>query len=295
MIASANFTKTTSKIFGTADVVAENHADNHVDMIDYKFGYNSVDDAEINMQGVAYALGCFQKFNWAETVKVHFILPRRDEVSTHTFSREDDYMDMLMRLEMVIRRALAEEKELSPNTEACKYCGKRVTCPALQSKLLPLAKKYAQGAGNFEVSLWDKLDPLAIDDPIMIGKMMEVASVVENWGKEVRKEALRMAHQEGEQIPGYSVHHRKTTTKFSGEEMEDVYNALSDKFTPEEFMAVCKASLSDIAKAYATKLPHGTKKDARPSIESALLANDLIPEDEDQLLLPYLRKQRNLT
>jgi len=281
-------------IFGTADVVAEFPEREHVEMLDYKFGYNPVDDAEINIQGQAYALGCFQKFQWAKTVTVRFILPRRDEVTVHTFNREPDMDYIIMRVELIVTRAKAKT-ELITNTEACKYCGSRVTCPALQSKLLPLAKKYAQGTDNFEVALWDNLNPMAIDDPVMIAKMLEVSGVVENWGKEVRREALRMAHQEGEDIPGYSVLHRKPTAKFKGEEMEEVYNALSDFFTPEEFMSICKASLTDIAKAYAQKLPVGEKKEARPRIEAELLRNDLVPEDDDQLLIPYLRKQRNLT
>ena len=40
-------------IFGTGDVIMCHEERNHIDLVDYKFGYGEIDDAEDNIQGQA--------------------------------------------------------------------------------------------------------------------------------------------------------------------------------------------------------------------------------------------------
>src|SRR5690348_15480883 len=47
----------------------------YAELIDYKFGYWSVEDAKNNLQALAYILGVFKKFPSVERIKFFFKLP----------------------------------------------------------------------------------------------------------------------------------------------------------------------------------------------------------------------------
>ena len=281
-------------IFGTADRLIWKEESLHLDLVDFKFGYGEVDEADINIQGLAYAIGAIDIYPEAETVTIHFIIPRRDELLKHEFSR-GEIDGARERVRLIIDRALSDNEELlSPNAEACKYCGVRATCKALADKVLPIAKKYAEGAEAFEISLYKDLDPSNIEDPNTLNKMMHIAAVVDNWGKAVRKESLRRAVEEGTNFPDFDLQHRRPSFSFKGEEMLEVFESLKNLLSPEEFAAACKTTLAELSKAVKSKLPRGEKMTARGQVESTLLQAGLLPEDDEQSMTPYLRRKRNL-
>ena len=280
-------------IFGTADRLVWREKSRHLDLVDFKFGYGEIDEPDINIQGIAYGIGGIDKYPAAKTLTVHFLIPRRDEVLTHTFTREE-LEAQRDRLKLIIERALLNEPDLSPNTESCKYCGVRARCPALASKLLPIAKKYASTAKAFEVSLYEDMSPANIEDPEMLNKMMQVAAVVDNWGSAVKKESLRRAVEEGVEYTDFDLHYRRPSFTFKGEEMVALFDAASHLLNDDELARTCKTSVNELAKALAAKLPRGEKGTARGTIESILLQAGLIPEDDEVHTTPYLRRKRNL-
>jgi hypothetical protein len=77
------------RTWGYADRVRLNTKENpnRCDLVDWKFGFNGVIDAKHNLQGKAYALGLFETYPSLQEITVHFVLPRRGEVSIHTFRR----------------------------------------------------------------------------------------------------------------------------------------------------------------------------------------------------------------
>ena len=160
-------------IFGRADEIILHEDRVHGDLVDYKFGRSPVEDAEDNPQSLAYGLGVIDMFDWVETLTVHFVIPRRDELLVHTFTRAE--LEALRdRVRLIIERATADNPVLTPSPEACRFCGCRLTCPALADKLLPIAKKYADSAEDFEVAVMDNLNPAEVEDPAVMGKMKSV-------------------------------------------------------------------------------------------------------------------------
>ena len=276
-------------LFGSIDELIVFKDEKRADVCDYKFGRNPIEEAEINPQTLAYAIGAFQLFPYLEKITVHFIIPRRDELLRHTFTK-DDLESMVNRIKLIVERATADPPQYNPNTEGCGWCGKRAVCPALADKLLPIAKKYSSASEDFEVSLMEKMDPALIDDPKIIGMMKSVAQIVDKWGDAVNKRALEMAVEQGEEIPGYSLHYRSPSTKIK--DPQAAFDALSKHLTPEEFMEACSASVSALSKAVASKLPRGEKKNARAKVEQALMSNGVIPDEDDLDTTPYLRKAK---
>ena len=113
-------------IFGTVDRVIIKGE--HVDLVDFKFGIGEIDDADMNIQGQAYLLGVMDKFPELQTATVHFIIPRRDEVLTHDYTRAD-MEDIRLRINMIVEKAELENAEAIPNTEGCRYCKTNYPAP----------------------------------------------------------------------------------------------------------------------------------------------------------------------
>jgi len=274
-----------TEIFGTVDVTVLKKAKEHVDIADYKFGRTRVTHAEENIQGHAYMVGTFDMYPWAKTVTVHFITPRLDEVTKHTYHRKDLEWHRL-RVKVIIERATEPEPKLNPRTEVCRFCKNKVSCPALHDQLLPLAKKY--DSNNFAIDLLKNYSPSAVEDPQILSRMLEVAPVMEAWAKAAKAKALEIATETGDEIPGYEVRYKNPATKIKN--TQEAFDALEEHFNAEEFMEVCDVSIAKLAKALSNKLPRGEKKSARPTIELALMAKDIIPKDDDVNKSPYLKK-----
>ena len=278
-------------IFGTADEIVLFKQLKLARLIDYKFGFGAIEPANINPQSLAYAIGLVQRYEWVETVEIYFIIPRRDEILSHTFTRAE-VLEAKDRIKLIIDRATADEKQYNPTTEGCRFCGNRLTCPALSEKLLPIAKKYADKTDEFEVSLLDNMDPALIEDPKVIGKMKIVGMVMERWVSAVNARALELATEEGWEIPGFELRYRAPTAKI--EAAQDAFDAVSQLLTAEEFAEACKVTLPALANVYKKKLPRGEKNKARAIIESALLKSGAIVSDDDKVdsRTPYLMKQK---
>lgn len=278
-----------NSIFGTVDRVIL--TGKHVDLVDFKFGRGEIDDAEINIQGQAYLLGVMDKFPHLETATVHFIIPRRDEVLTADYKRTD-MEGVRLRINLIVGKAMAEDAEAIPNTEGCKYCKHKLSCPALNDKMLPLAKKYSKSVDDFAMTLWGNYSPAEIEDPEVLGKMLNVASVVDKWAEAAKKQATQLAVEEGIEVPGYDLHFRTAAAKI--DDSQAAYDAVAHLMTPDEFMEACSVSPSALGKAYAGKLPRGEKGKARTTIETALEEHGVIKSEEERSMTPYLRKSKNL-
>jgi len=276
-------------IFGTVDRVIIKG--DHVDLVDFKFGVGEIDDADMNIQGQAYLLGVMDKFPELQTATVHFLIPRRDEVLTHDYTRAD-MEDIRLRINMIVEKAELENAEAIPNTEGCRYCKHKLSCPALSDKMLPLAKKYSASVEDFEMSLWGNYSPEKVDDPMVLSKMLNVAQVVDKWQAAAKKQALKLAVEEGAEIPGYDLHYRNASMGI--EDAQEAFDAVSHIMSPDDFMGACKVSVSALAKKYAEKLERGEKKNARAVIELSLEEAEVLPPEEDRDRSPYLRKSRNL-
>ena len=286
---SQDTTKTTSKItkiFGTADRVIITGL--HGDLIDFKFGRNPVDDADINIQGQAYLLGVMDKYPDMETATVHFLLPRRDEVLKHDYTRAD-MEEIRLRLMIVVEKATTEAVALNPNTEGCRFCSKRISCPALTDKLFPLAKKYLAESEDFELEFLDKYDPAKVDDPFIIGKMKNVAQVLDKWSDAVSKQALKVAVEDGEQIPGYDVFYRKATQSVP---VGQAVDALKNQMSEQEILDACTTSIRALGKVASDKAKRGKKAMARADVEAALLREGVIQDSDELPAKPYLRKNK---
>ena len=247
--------------FGTCDVCLE-FKNNFVVLVDYKTGYGAVEDAEINTQAWAYSIGAFQKFPNAEQVEFYFLLPVRDEVSVATFKRAQ-LPEMKLRLQTIIKRA-KDKKIFNPTPGVCDYCGNQAKCPALASKALLIANKYADE--GFEVP-----EDVSGDNcsPESLAALLKIAPIMEAWAEGIKKLALSKSLEEGWELPGYRLQERKTPRAITS--ALQAYNAVKDTVSIIDFLASCsKVSMPDLEKNFAEAIPRGKKGQAKQELADRL-------------------------
>ncbi|MDF7824111.1 DUF2800 domain-containing protein [Pontiellaceae bacterium B12227] len=266
--------------FGTADVVLVG-SDKAV-LIDYKMGRVPVDPAEINLQGWAYALGVFDRFD-VELVDVVFLQPRCDTKSVHSFFRTKDYARMKARLSDVIQKAEDENSPHNPHPENCEYCGRKAECPALASKALAIATSYSD-----ELQLPDEMHPSNITDPKQMALALKLAPVLADWAQSVRKHALDMV-QDGQEIPGYGLKFRSGQRTIK--DILLVWEIIQDEFDVplNDFLPACSISVTALEKAVKSRQERGKGAAAIRRMNQLLSAEGLCVTGTE---VTYLAKER---
>lgn len=250
--------------YGTADFVAI--SGNEGFLIDYKFGRGHIEPAVSNAQGCAYALGVFERFPQLQSLTVHFVQPRAELISSHTYTRADTYR-MQLRIETIIRRANARNKEEHPGIQCC-YCRKQATCAALRNLALPIASRYA------ELTIPEELHPSRIVSPEMMAHCLDCAKVLKDWIESVNFHALQMA-QDGTEIPGYKVVNR--AGRRSIPDALAAFAAVKDSLDAEAFIRCCgSVSIEALTDKISALAPRGEKQKTKDEFLSRLAEDGIL-------------------
>jgi hypothetical protein len=266
--------------FGTADVILLGK--HSAVVIDYKMGKVPVDDASINPQGWAYALGTFDLFG-VDEVKVVFLQPRCDLVTEHTFIRSADYVRMQSRVATVIMLAEDPNSPYCPHPENCSYCGAQARCPALAAKALAVMERLPD-----RLELPSMLDPAQITEPKQMALALQLAPVLLAWADAVKAQALDMVRN-GLEIPGYELKHR--TGRRVIKELVAVWDIIHAEFAVplENFLPACSISVTELEKAVRSMQPRGKGAEAIRQLNQLLAAEGLCTTEPD---ITYLAKER---
>ena len=267
--------------FGTVDLVGV--LGNHADLIDYKMGRVRVEEADTNAQGAGYVLGLWDKWSEIETITVHFLMPRRDEVTYHTFSRTADYDRIKLRIATIIARSKAARagllSEHTPSPGTCLYCGSKGVCKALASKALAVSHKLQ---GDLVLPEKIELDP---SNPTQVAMLLTLAPIMEDWAKQIRSDATRLSLEDGLDIPGYRRFSKSTPRKIVS--VLGAWDALKAVMTIEDFLAACtNMSVVTLEETFAAKAKRGEKKATRQQLENLLRDADLLKDEGE---VHYLR------
>ncbi|NOU36252.1 MAG: DUF2800 domain-containing protein [Kiritimatiellaceae bacterium] len=269
--------------FGTADVILLGQ--HSAVVIDYKMGKVPVDDASVNLQGWAYALGTFDLFE-VEAVKVVFVQPRCDLVTEHTFSRTADYLRMQARVATVILLAEDPHSPYCPHPENCSYCGAQARCPALAAKALAVIEQLPD-----RLALPAILDPSQITHPDQMALALHLAPVLTAWAESVRAHALEMV-QNGQEILGYELRHRSGPRTIK--ELVAVWDIVHAEFSVplQEFLTACSISVTALETAVKKSQARGKGAEAVRKMNQLLTAEGLCVSGSE---VSYLAKEKTQT
>lgn len=259
--------------FGTADELLHCKATNEAHLVDYKFGWWEVDDAEYNIQGWLYALGVFARLPWCSWVTVHFLQPKRDEVSTYRFNRQADISRMLVRAKAIAERR--KEKagvEFSPVMSNCLWCGNKASCKALHEIALKVMSKTPV---LFPENV-DDLTPETFNDPESAGMVHEIAQLMEKWADQIKRRITQLA-LEGWEIPGKDIRHVSGKTRIIDpirvyEIMEDKYGIDINRFLAD----FCDVALGRLESHAGSIAARGEKDNAKKELRKLFAAEGLV-------------------
>lgn len=268
--------------FGSADLL-DIYDDGTATLMDWKTGYGAVEDATTNAQVWSYCLGAMQAFPEIKAIEAYLVLPRRQEVSHAVFTREE--ADKLaLRLGTIIARAkeakakgYQDEALFNPTEGTCDYCAAKGSCKALASKALIVARK-----SGFEVPDDVSYHGSAEDK----AKLYKLAVLLEEWAADTKKELLRQSLEEGLEMPGYRLDHRRTPRTIDNPVAG--YDAVKDIISLPEFLsAASRISVPALEKIVADKSDRGGKAKAKADLEDRLRdANALKEEGIVNILKP---------
>lgn len=277
--------------YGTADRVIRRGRKAVV--VDFKFGQWSVDPAEENLQGFAYALGAFDLFPEVEQVEVVFLLPRRDEVDRAVFRRAADYDRLRLAVQTVIERARAYEATgdpalLTPDVNNCLFCGRKASCPKLLNFAVATARHYAP------LEVVEEVHSSRITDPAQMARLFDAAKVMEKLVDSVKVHALQLALEHGGALCGpdgavvYEVAERE-----GRRELRDLglaLPALSQHLDDRELLSVATVSLPGALKLISDKAPRGQKSKVVGEVERALREADAVGQGAGSRYLKRVKK-----
>lgn len=265
--------------FGTCDLLALRGSE--AIMMDYKTGLLPIDDADVNLQAQCYVAGGFQKFKDLEKIHFYFLIPSRDEIHHHTYSR-DDLPRLLLRINTVIRRA-KEAKTCNPQFGICEYCARQSTCKDLANKMLPLAQKYSEGY----------VTPLNIhssqaESPEELSQLLLLAKQVKKWVESVESNSRRAVMEDGWVLPDFvSVAVKRSPSVLSP---VGAYRVLEEKMSFEEFLACADLDLAKLEDFFYTRAPKGQKGKEKEKLVDSLRDAGLLDEGRVDYQLRTKRK-----
>lgn len=260
-------------------------------LVDYKFGNNSQEDVETNPAAQAYVLGMFQRWPELETIHVHYLYPRREEISRHTYTRKD-VPTIRLRIETIVARVeeaaqyLHSNKPgaLTPVPENCLYCARKATCQALHRSVLPLATRYAN---NHAIDLQEP-DFSKVTRPEQWTTLLAYAPVLEQMADSIKRHALEFREQSGVEIPGYEMRSRQGKKKINNAQM--AYEvAMAAGVDHDAFMRCVDVSAKQLTDAAGEKAAKGKKASVVRELEGRLRDAGVLESGGESFFLGRVR------
>jgi len=269
--------------------------------IDYKTGRHAVEEPAVNLQAKAYALGAFQKFPEIDTIHFYLICCQRDEILSHTFSR-DDMQDILVEISAVIATGkkfrhnfeAATIEDLNPTPYTCEYCAHAGHCPALASMLAGVAKRF-HGGGEV-LNIPEIVSGACVSDPEIMSQLLILAPIAEEAIKEWKAKAREMIFEEGIEIPGFEVKTRKGRRAITCPKA--AWGILRESISPDEegaalegfFEGIKSYPITGYEKLVASFAKTGKKKALVAEVVSELESEDFISHGDD---VNYISRIKN--
>ena len=254
-------------LFSAPVIAAPPIYEQHIHVIDWKFGKWSVEPAATNLQGWAYVLGVVHRQAKrgirVKTARVTFHSPHIEETTTHLFT-EEDFPKMYEKVVAVVAMSRATDaawntKDLPqtlvrPTTSSCLFCGRIAGCPAVTRMAMDISAKYKP--------LTLPPDVTGLVDPTneQAGQGLALGKAMEAWAKMYRKAMTDRSFEDDKFMPaGHQLvvtHPRKVVKP------AEFFELVKSKFGFERVMEWVDLPFSPVEKYIEEQAPRGQKAKA---------------------------------
>lgn len=190
--------------FGTADTIVVD--EDHLHVIDLKYGKGLEVVAEENLQGLLYALGAYDLVaEWSDIkwVSIHICQPRIRRMPSMWSLKTEELLVRGEALRAAAQAALADNAPRVPSEKACQWCKAKGTCKALAEASMAVAQI------GFEDLAEDKPTPnkgVPVKDMTWdeISRVLQNVDMLMTWAGAVKDHAYKSALA-GTAVPGYKL------------------------------------------------------------------------------------------
>lgn len=256
----------------------------HAELLDWKFGRWSVENAENNLQGIAYALGLFHKFHLLQTVTVWFKQPRISKLTSATFHRSD-IPKLFLRVSTVVERARVARKAndftaANPTVPNCLFCANVGICPAVTKFACHIGSKF------HPLKIPSGLHPSDVMDAENTTLALELAKVMKIWGSDVEARVMdRVLRQEAVLPDGFIIALGTSKRKIV---KSDIFKTVALKYlTKEEYDSILDVpTFGKLEELITAKAPRGEKSNVLQKFDQELLDTGAVVAGSEY---PYLK------
>lgn len=252
----------------------------YAELLDWKFGMWPVEDADKNLQGIAYALGLFRKYPWLKAVRFFFKQPHLESITEALFTRAM-IPGLYLRVQTVVARA-RKARELrakgdwsmaSPHVPVCNFCRHIADCPIHLSNALQIAKKF------HPLEFPEHIDSHDVLDEHQSGLAMLLSQVVKIWADGFRQRTTDRVLRGECAIPeGFTI--SQGAGRRSIGNIEQFRKVATRYVTPEELAAAADYSITPIEETITTKAVRGTKTKILEQFQQELIDSGAVTPGE---------------
>lgn len=283
---TCRFGDCTSTTAGYVDNCLLNYNRTYAEMMDWKFGYWAVEDADKNLQGIAYAIGLFRAYPTLEKIRFFFKQPHREHISEALFTRTQ-IPELYLRVQTVVACArkgteAADRGDFSmarPVVPVCNFCNRIADCPIHIANALKVAKKFSP------LEFPEHIDTHTLMDRHQSSLALKLAATVKIWADSFRSRTTDRVLRGDADIPeGYVIAQSSTRRSISNVEQ---FKTVALKYVDADTLSkAADYSFGPIEEAITEKAPRGSKKATVEQFQQDLLdTGAVIPGDA----YPFLR------
>lgn len=248
-------------------------------LLDWKFGAWAVEEAQTNLQAIAYSLGIFKMYPTVQTVDFYFKLPQLDLLTKATFTR-DMIPALYLRVQTVVERArLAREKVrgddfsfATPRVPACNFCANLGKCP----KVAEFACKV--GAKFHPLEIPSDITPTGLKSPEDTSIGLRLAQVMAVWAKAFRAQVTERVIGGGNPPPpGFKI---QTRADREIVDMPKFKQTTLKYLTSDELLELAQYTFGSIEKKISEAAPRGAKKATLEEYQQALFESGAVKKGD---------------
>lgn len=281
------FTGTTA---GYADWAVVSKDELKAEVVDFKFGQWGVEDADNNLQGISYALGLLRRFPKLQSIRVWFILPHRDELSEHTFTR-DDLTHFYVRIRTVVGRAIEANRVpwdfsmAKATVGTCLFCAHVGKCPEIAKLMIKLGRKYDP------LQVPENVTPSLILDPKQVAIGIKLAQVAAIWAEAYRRQATAKTVEDPTFIPeGYTLVSTAKRVIKNAKKLGDLAKDYLPEADAEKVEGLYDISITALEKLISTAAERGTKEATVDAFGEVAMAEGILEAGQSHAFLRQSKK-----
>lgn len=240
---------------GYVDRAIINHDRTYAELFDWKFGRWPVEDAENNLQGIAYTLGLFRMYPTLQAIQFFFKQPHLENISHATFTRSQ-IPDLYLRVQVGVARSraarhAADFSTARAYTPACNFCALIGVCPKVGEFACKVGSKF------HPLEIPENITPTMVHDPKNSKLAKLLAQTVKIWAEAFSRQlADRILRGEAPIPEGFRLETRADRKIVN----KDQFKAITLKYLTEaEYSATFEPTFGPLEKLITEKAPRGQK------------------------------------